>query len=52
MIIEALKKEDNLETFTKKSIIKILKKAIDDKRLDPKTLSKNIQKELEKIIIQ
>lgn len=50
VIIEALKNEDNLETFTKKSIIKILKKAIDDKRLDPRTLSKNIQKELEKAV--
>lgn len=50
VILEALKSEGNLETFTKKDIIKILKKAISEERLNPKKLSKNIQKELEKAV--
>lgn len=50
VIIEALKKDDNLEMYLKKDIIQILKKAILEKRLNPKTLHPNIREELEKAV--
>ncbi|MBR3888670.1 MAG: hypothetical protein IKJ32_06185 [Clostridia bacterium] len=47
-IIEALREETNLEVFTKKDIIMILKKAIIEKRVAIQDLHKKIREEIEK----
>ena len=50
VIIEALKKEENLEIFTKNDIIIILKNAITNGRLTMKSLPKSIRQEIEKAV--
>lgn len=44
VIIESLKDVNNLNTFTKKDVIKILKKAVLDKRLNIESLNDNVKK--------